>query len=415
MPTWTLRARSRTHQGLAPGAPRARTACSTLQLWPSPAASLVGHGSPSVDTSSVVTVPKPATPSRLSFFMRQQSASGAEGLGAVPRSPGLASPASSPGHRPPRWEEVAELDGNYLEYLRDARLSVDRCAWACRVWSAPYDGERPGPDSLAPTPAPALPISPDHFGHGPPTPRTKKRGLPEEAGGSSAGPGDSRPLPAPDAQDPGALVNGAPESGRPGGGAEGAVTVKKVRRCPQAEREALPTENGAPQPPAPGWEGPSVDSLLDELLARAPAEPNGAGLSIESFSEELQELEAAMRNGGGGPPRAQLPPPHAEEDEAEDEDEAFAAPPRPADPLAQVLASPPRALGPPPSQPFTGETPCLVAETGMGCWVLTRLGRGGKHFPVRAGRLWSRCQGWVWTPSRQGFKERLAGHWSGMI
>ncbi|XP_019379296.1 PREDICTED: FTS and Hook-interacting protein, partial [Gavialis gangeticus] len=313
-----------------------------------------GHGSPSVDTSSVVTVPKPATPSRLSFFMRQQSAGGAEGLGAVPRSPGLASPASSPGHRPARWEEVAELDGNYLEYLRDARLSVDRCAWACRVWSAPYDGERPGPDSLVPTPAPALPISPDHFGHGPPTPRTKKRGLPEEAGGSAAGPGDSRPLPAPDARDPGALVNGAAELGRPGGGPEGAVTVKKVRRCPQAEREALPAENGAPQPPAPGWEGPSVDSLLDELLARAPAEPNGAGLSIESFSEELQELEAAMRNGGGGPPRAQLPPPHAEEDEAEDEDEAFAAPPRPADPLAQVLASPPRALGPPPSQPFTG-------------------------------------------------------------
>ncbi|XP_019386046.1 PREDICTED: FTS and Hook-interacting protein [Crocodylus porosus] len=313
-----------------------------------------GHGSPSVDTSSVVTVPKPATPSRLSFFMRQQSAGGAEGLGAVPRSPGLASPASSPGHRPARWEEVAELDGNYLEYLRDARLSVDRCAWACRVWSAPYDGERPGPDSLVPMPAPALPISPDHFGHGPPTPRTKKRGLPEEAGGSAAGPGDSQPLPAPDARDPGALVNGAAESGRPGGGVEGAVTVKKVRRCPQSEREALPAENGAPQPPAPGWEGPSVDSLLDELLARAPAEPNGAGLSIESFSEELRELEAAMRNGGGGLPRAQLPPPHAEEDEAEDEDEAFAAPPRPADPLAQVLASPPRALGPPPSQPFTG-------------------------------------------------------------
>ncbi|XP_009280271.1 PREDICTED: LOW QUALITY PROTEIN: FTS and Hook-interacting protein [Aptenodytes forsteri] len=46
-----------------------------------------GHGSPNVDTSSVVTVPKPSTPSRLSFFMRQQSAA-PEAAGPVPCSPG---------------------------------------------------------------------------------------------------------------------------------------------------------------------------------------------------------------------------------------------------------------------------------------------------------------------------------------
>ncbi|NXT90793.1 F16A2 protein, partial [Anhinga rufa] len=91
-----------------------------------------GHGSPNVDTSSVVTVPKPSTPSRLSFFMRQQS----EAAGPAPCSPGT--PSGSPCHRAGRWEEVSELDRNYLEYLRDARRSIDRCAWACRVcwWPA---------------------------------------------------------------------------------------------------------------------------------------------------------------------------------------------------------------------------------------------------------------------------------------
>uniref|UniRef100_A0A8D2LQZ5 Family with sequence similarity 160 member A2 n=1 Tax=Varanus komodoensis TaxID=61221 RepID=A0A8D2LQZ5_VARKO len=117
-----------------------------------------GHGSPSVDASSVVTVPKPSTPSRISFFMRQSS------LSTDAPSP-AGTPTGSPCHRPGRWEEVADLDGNYLEYLRDARLHVDRCVWACRVWSAPYDGEEPSASSLAPPPDPAPPpLSQDCFG-----------------------------------------------------------------------------------------------------------------------------------------------------------------------------------------------------------------------------------------------------------
>ncbi|NWH54284.1 F16A2 protein, partial [Fregata magnificens] len=62
-----------------------------------------GHGSPNVDTSSVVTVPKPSTPSRLSFFMRQQNVA-PEAAGPAPRSPGT--PSGSPCHRAGRWEEV---------------------------------------------------------------------------------------------------------------------------------------------------------------------------------------------------------------------------------------------------------------------------------------------------------------------
>ncbi|XP_074716796.1 FHF complex subunit HOOK-interacting protein 1B isoform X1 [Strix uralensis] len=325
-----------------------------------------GHGSPSVDTSSssVVTGPRPSTPSRLAFFMRQQSAAEAS-CPAPPRSPGT--PCGSPGPRPGRWDEVSELDGNYLEYLRDARRSIDRCAWACRVWSAPYDGEEPGdPDGLA---APR-----------PPTPRSKKRGLTEEGarerppGSEPGGGGGSSPQPRHSAT----LVNGATEPGRP----EGDVAVKKVRRSPQGEGDGagappaperehrpVPAQNGAPPAtPRPGWEPPpsSVDSLIEELLARAPAEPNGAGVTIEAFTEELREIEAEMKNGGGGgaPSSPQDPP---EAPLSREEEEAFAsfaalpeaeavgrAPPRPPDALAQLVASPPRAVGPPPSQPFTG-------------------------------------------------------------
>ncbi|NWZ58353.1 F16A2 protein, partial [Haliaeetus albicilla] len=295
-----------------------------------------GHGSPNVDTSSVVTVPKPSTPSRLSFFMRQQSAA-PEAAGPAPRSPGT--PSGSPCHRAGRWEEVSELDRNYLEYLRDARRSIDRCTWACRVWSAPYDGEEPSTGGAAPPPDSGPPLGPDCLGTprppGPPTPRTKKRGLPEEGAregqggppGSSGEPGTG----GPEARDSGTLVNGAHgpvEPGRP----EGDVVVKKVRRSPQGEGDA---------------------------------EPNGAGVTIEAFTEELREIEAEMKNGGSGAlPTPQEPP---ETPLSREEEETFAsfaalpegdaagrAPPRPPDPLAQLVASPPRAVGPPPSQPFTG-------------------------------------------------------------
>ncbi|NWX40052.1 F16A2 protein, partial [Steatornis caripensis] len=143
-----------------------------------------GHGSPNVDASSVMTVPKPSTPSRLSFFMRQQSVA-PEAAGPAPRSPGT--PSGSPCHRAGRWEEVSELDRNYLEYLRDARRSIDRCAWACRVWSAPYDGEEPSAGGAGPPPDGSPPLGPGCLSTprppGPPTPRTKKRGLPEDGVG----------------------------------------------------------------------------------------------------------------------------------------------------------------------------------------------------------------------------------------
>ncbi|KAM6290496.1 LOW QUALITY PROTEIN: FHF complex subunit HOOK-interacting protein 1B-like [Porphyrio hochstetteri] len=338
------------------------------------------RGSPGAEASVALPCPKPSTPSRLSLFMRPQSAPPAppEGPGPAPRSPGT--PAGSPCR--PRWEEVRELDRNYLEYLRDARRSIERCAWACRVWSAPYDGQEPPaappqPDGSPPpgpgTPCPATaPPQPD--GSPPARPRTKKRALPEEGRREGAGglpgaePCGGGPSAAPQAA--GSLVNGA----QPGGGVAG----KKVRRSPQPSGWRVggspePAQNGAAAPRAPRAQPPraqpplaSLDSLLEELLTRAPAEPNGAGVTLESFTQELRHLEAQMEQGGVLPAPLQPPEPPLpceDEEEEEEEDEAFASfaalteggdVPRPPDPLAQLVASPPRAVGPPPSQPFTG-------------------------------------------------------------
>ncbi|XP_062823001.1 FHF complex subunit HOOK-interacting protein 1B [Anolis carolinensis] len=348
-----------------------------------------GHGSPSVDSSSssVVTVPRPSTPSRISFFMRQSSLGTGESSSPTHlRSPGT--PSGSPTHhRPPggRWEEVAELEGNYLEYLRDARLSVDRCVWACRVWSAPYDGEEPSAGSLAPNP-PSDSFGYTSFhpsGHPGPTaapsssssPRTKKRGLTDEASGPDGAPPatglGSRSSPPP--QDSGAVLNGAHALD---------TGVKKVRWCAKgvlAENGASSSSavstatshsgSGLPWPPSS-----CPDSLLDELLSQAPPVENGSASTVEKFAAELSRIQDEMENGGRGaegeeeeggapPPASRAPPPDPDPLSREEED-AFrsfaspsdgAGPPRPPDPLAQLLlSSPPRTPGQPPSQPFTG-------------------------------------------------------------
>uniref|UniRef100_A0A1D5QI05 FHF complex subunit HOOK-interacting protein 1B n=1 Tax=Macaca mulatta TaxID=9544 RepID=A0A1D5QI05_MACMU len=263
---------------------------------------ITGPGSPSVDSSSVVTVPRPSTPSRLALFLRQQSLGGSESPGPAPCSPGLsASPASSPGRWPTPAEEPGELEDNYLEYLREARRGVDRCVRACRTWSAPYDGERPSPE-------------PSPFGS-----RTKKRSLlPEEdrnnvgegekeelgsrglAGGAGEGPGHLPPL----------QLNGVP-----GSWPEGA---KKVRLVPK--------------------EG------VGELL-----EGTSEGMAgLEGFGQELRELEVALSNGGTGSESPLEPPLPLEEEEAY---ESFTSPPEPPGPF---LSSPLRTLNQLPSQPFTG-------------------------------------------------------------
>ncbi|KAM8815798.1 FHF complex subunit HOOK-interacting protein 1B isoform 5-T8 [Rhynchonycteris naso] len=261
-----------------------------------------GPGSPSVDSSSVVTVPRPSTPSRLALFLRQQSLGGTESPAPAPHSPGLAaSPASSPGRRPSPAEEPGELEDNYLEYLREARRGVDRCVRACRTWSAPYDGERPPPE-------PSLVGS-----------RTKKRSLLPEEDRDNVGEREeeemgSGGLPVRVAEGPGHLP--PPQiNGMPGPWPEGA---KKVRRGPQ---------EGA---------GDLLEGTSEGM----------AGL--EGFGQELRDLEVALSNGGASSEPPLEPSLPLEEEEAY---ESFTCPPEPPGPF---LSSPLRTLNQLPSQPFTG-------------------------------------------------------------
>lgn len=112
---------------------------------------------------------RPSTPSRLSFFMRQQS--------GVTTPTSASSSQTSPTEHPLSPDtpsslhtltECLEWDCGYLEYLKDARRSIEFCSWACRHWSAPYDGENPSPSSAPPPPPPptsnpSMAMFPEHF------------------------------------------------------------------------------------------------------------------------------------------------------------------------------------------------------------------------------------------------------------
>nr|XP_019960666.1 PREDICTED: FTS and Hook-interacting protein [Paralichthys olivaceus] len=123
--------------------------------------------------------PRPSTPSRLAFFIRQQSSGGGSGGGgpSTPTSmePLQSGPASShplspesPMHQLQTHTECLDWDSGYLEYLRDARRGIELCSWACRDWSAPYDGENPSsitapPPPPPPTSNPSMAMLPEHF------------------------------------------------------------------------------------------------------------------------------------------------------------------------------------------------------------------------------------------------------------
>ncbi|XP_043104524.1 FHF complex subunit HOOK interacting protein 1B [Puntigrus tetrazona] len=128
-------------------------------------------GSP---TSESPVHPRPSTPSRLALFIRQQSSGGqanppSSGSENAPSSPrgSISSPLSpdSPMHQ---LQDASEGETGYLEYLRDARKGIELCSWACRDWSAPYDGENPSPNSASPPPPPptsnpSLSMVQEHF------------------------------------------------------------------------------------------------------------------------------------------------------------------------------------------------------------------------------------------------------------
>ncbi|KAK7938796.1 hypothetical protein WMY93_002122 [Mugilogobius chulae] len=114
---------------------------------------------------------RPSTPSRLSFFMRQQSIGSTPSSSSNQSTPTTSDRPLSPEGTPNAQNnltECLEWDCGYLEYLKDARKSVEFCSWACRNWSAPYDGENPSPNSAPlppppPTSNPTMAMFPEHF------------------------------------------------------------------------------------------------------------------------------------------------------------------------------------------------------------------------------------------------------------
>uniref|UniRef100_A0A4W3GIB2 FTS and Hook-interacting protein-like n=1 Tax=Callorhinchus milii TaxID=7868 RepID=A0A4W3GIB2_CALMI len=355
-----------------------------------------GHGSPSVDTSSVTAaVPKPSTPSRLAFFMRQQSPSSESGHGH--RSPSLGScdrpSLASPLHSPSKWEEVSELEANYLEYLQEARCNIDQCVRACRVWSAPYDGKRPDPSSFPPPPISdcgSISLCTDHFGcgRGAASPEGRRRPRREELENGDWDPQASHSGSTPrnnkrsavlaHGLDPGqghgkGQLNGTggkdrtrPEL-RPVERGECCLLVKKVRRdsgaqsaAPQGRRreaaQDISKQRPAEEPETGQWEGAaggqSVDSLIDELLEKAPAEHNGSHLNVESFTRELSDMEASMRQRARhqeptDPPAHTLLP--SDEEEEEEEEQGFSSPA-----CAPQVPSHAQPIQSAHTQPFTG-------------------------------------------------------------
>ncbi|MGH0172803.1 UNVERIFIED_CONTAM: hypothetical protein FKN15_064006 [Acipenser sinensis] len=444
-----------------------------------------GPGSPSVESP----VSKPNTPSRLALFIRQQSI-GSSSNAEPPQSPhrvGAISP-ESPMHQ---LSEQGDMESGYIEYLRDAQKNIEFCAWACRGWSAPYDGEDPSPNSAPPPPPLAcLNINAEHFNsqqavpnrprsdsaeckpsqqqttnRSKPdwesteqdsgdwditvgknsiivTPRTKKRSLQREmpnppspttsssllpvasARSYPLGQGEDHPLFSGIRQ---VVTNSTEEQ-------DGGMEVKKVRKdsgknscgghngaqgeilhpdtsghnpenC-QASGELQVSQRSLGSEVTKGTLGSqvskgslgsqvsqvsygsqlseeqlsalsernvptrsleSVESLIEELLDRAPGEANGSGISIEAFSQELKELEETVReqhaqreqedsgsanNGSQGGMCAPLPSHEEKERPPTHAELADTGSPK----LKNVppLFSPTRALGQPLSQPYTG-------------------------------------------------------------
>uniref|UniRef100_G3NBT9 FHF complex subunit HOOK-interacting protein 1B n=1 Tax=Gasterosteus aculeatus aculeatus TaxID=481459 RepID=G3NBT9_GASAC len=396
--------------------------------------------------------PRPSTPSRLGFFMRQQSSGGGPGGGA-PSTPAEQSGAAasrplspdSPMHQQQAHAECLDWDSGYLEYLKDSRRGIEICSWACRDWSAPYDGEDPSPERRPSAPQKAAVVAAARSEWSSSqrdsgewdvtigknscislTPRSKKRSLQREE--VLPKPAVPRLVPAPPSSSPDAplaashaALSPAPHNpasavavyngtaGREDGGSDSrdrGLEVKKVKRdlgepqyldenanqngslvspppqslftdgeSPRPDPSSPPSPVGQPQAgdaghprlnspdlPEADLTQQSMESLIRELLeqapeeAQTPADPNGQGISIEAFTQELRELEDRVRE------RSRAA---GQQEETAKERLSSEQPPAPdpqakptgdakGDGVAVAPCSPARSLSQPASQPYTG-------------------------------------------------------------
>lgn len=234
--------------------------------------------------------PRPSTPSRLSFFMRQQSTgTGSGGSGPststsvdpLQSGPSSSHPLSpdSPMHQQQTPTDCLDWESGYLEYLKDARRGIEHCSWACRDWSAPYDGENPSPNTAPPPPPPptanpSMAMFPEHFSF--------------QQGGSNTPPGQQRA----------AIVAAArsewSSSERDSG--EWDVTIGKnncISLTPRSKKRSLQREELLPKPVPPLV--PSSSSA-NPLSLSHPASSPGPHIPSSAITVSYQ----AMYNGTMG-------------------------------------------------------------------------------------------------------------------
>uniref|UniRef100_A0A8C2XGI6 FHF complex subunit HOOK-interacting protein 1B n=1 Tax=Cyclopterus lumpus TaxID=8103 RepID=A0A8C2XGI6_CYCLU len=245
-------------------------------------------GHPSIESPAP---PRPSTPSRLAFFIRQQSSGGGPG-GGGPSTPTSTEPPQSGASHPPCPDspmhqqlantECLDWDSGYLEYLKDSRQGIEICSWACRDWSAPYDGENPSPNVAAPPPPPptsnpTMAMFPEHFslqqGGSGSTPPPGQQRLLEQAPGEPQLPGDSNgqgiSIEA-FTQELRELEDRVRERGRAACQQEETARecLSSERRQPQQEEEQQPPSVPEPKPPTGDTKGDGP-----ALVFGSPARP----------------------------------------------------------------------------------------------------------------------------------------------
>ncbi|MBN3298259.1 F16A2 protein, partial [Amia calva] len=321
-----------------------------LAFWPK------GPGSPSAESP----ISKPSTPSRIAMFIRQQS-SGVSSSSEPPQSPrhtatsGTLSP-DSPMHQA---AESPDSEMGYLEYLRDARRNIELCAWACRDWSAPYDGEDPSPSSLSlfngmgQAGSESGPGSRYRQDGGMEVKKVRRDPEGENCGEQNGGQSIAcKP-------EPSRLFHSLGEQGH--GEGQGLTQLSQAHGQ-TASQTSEGQDSGPGQPTVTPRNLESVESLIEELLDRDPSDANGTGISIEAFNQELRELEETVCERrayrGAEPPSSAkdgIPPAptHRKEEERPPSPDCDLTNPKP-ESTGPLLCSPARPLGQPLSQPYTG-------------------------------------------------------------
>lgn len=181
--------------------------------------------------------------------------------------------------------ECLDWGSGYLEYLRDARRGIELCAWACRDWSAPYDGENPSPITAPPPPPPptanpSLTVFPEHFSFS------------QQGANSSTPPGQQRA----------AVVAAArsewSSSERDSG--EWDVTIGKnncISLTPRSKKRSLQREEVLPKPVPPLLPPSSASSSLQAPHPSSSSAPHLPASDITIIHQAMFNGTAAQGEG----------------------------------------------------------------------------------------------------------------------